>query len=422
MVKHFKGWMAICCLVCLLMGLLSACGGQKAEPVESTPEPTETTAPTETPEPTETPPTVTEEEQLFVSSLLAAMYGEDFSDTRQLVAEKIAAILLNVPDIEFAASSPTTAFLDYYEEDTGMSGTYYMVSGRDLEIASETIFGRRVSPDQVTALDERFIYLFSDDACGRSIGVGHGENFAVEISDIRYSGDQIEVFYSIYSTNPYKPDAVPTDAVYYIAVFERNDSQSAYPFRILSNRQEGDTRSAEQLAVTKAYEQLMEYGLVMDGQDSFGILTRLKNCSFLTGDTDPYMDTLVADCYLLNLDSDVDPEMVVECGQAEVTSIILDYADGGFRKTSAYGSFARRTNGGYYIISPIVGASDEGQDLYRINPATLEAELEERQLASLGNYSFWAFSDEFSVPPAVPKNESKTILVEDAVDAYYAHG
>ncbi len=413
-------------LTVFLLGSLTGCSLLFSQKPDSRPEPVdppETSTAPEVEPPTEddsvTEP-LTEEEQLFISSLLAAADGEYFADTANLVDEKIAQILLNVPDIEFAASSPAKSFLDYEEETGDGGGTYYMVSDSDLEEASAVVFGRKVSAKQITALGfNPFVYRFGSNTCGRVIGNGHGGNFAVDIKDVRFTNGGVEVSYSMYDTNPYDPDREPENVVDYVAQFRRNDGQTKYPFRIISNLFKGESRSQEEIAVTKAYEQLMDFGLVSDRNDGSTIVMKLIECSFLRGFVEDDLYYPVADCYLLNLDRDPEPELIVESGQAETASYILDYSYGGFDVTMSLGHPLQKNDGGYYTVQAIPGDTDEGQIFYRIDPETLESEVAEKQSFSKGNYTYWTELDEYSRLTAVPTNEYRYFLIEDAVAAYY---
>ena len=201
-------------------------------------------------------------------------------------------------------------------------------------------------------------------------------------------------------------------------MFERTADQSKFPFRIVSNLRQGEMRSAEVIAVEKAFEQLMEYSLVQDRIDGSWIVMKLAECSFLRGYTEDSFYYPVADCYLLNLDHDAEPELIVECGQVETASYILDYQQGGFHVTVAEGHPIQKSDGAYYTTVALPG-EDEGQILYHINPETLEPEFVEEQHFSLGNYTYWAESDAFHALTPVQKNEWQFILLNDAVRGYY---
>ena len=409
-------WTALCAALSLSLCLFSGCGRERHAPA-MTPIPTAVpAAPTAEPTSTPAPEPVTEAEEGFLRTLLASIAVgmdwagtgcEGFLDPADLAGESIGVILAESQQIGGFLFSNTPPFLP------AVSGSGYPLCIRDAELqeASKLIFGRSVSVPQITAMSDfremgTHTYFVENGEIGRVPYNGRGpEQEAVQLSNVQYSGDNVSVDCQIGSER-------------FHAELKRTGN-AKYPFQILSFLQQGASPDPTELSVRLAYAQLMRFSVIMTRVSGTQMYLDLAQSSLLNRYTPDDLYSPIMDCYLLNLDADAEPELIVECGQAETMSYLLNYNGYGFDVTASVGHPLQKYGGGYYTVQAIPGDGYEGQIYYQIDTATLRSSEAERQSTDQGNYTYWYSDPDYAELPRVATNDSRGFLVNDAVAAYY---
>ena len=404
------------CVLALGLSLLSGCGGTKNDSAPEQTAAAETAAPTVEPTVAPTPEPITEAEEGFLRTLLASIAVgmdwactgcEGFLDPADLAGESIGVILAESQQIGGFLYSNTPPFLP------ATSGSTYPLCIKDAELqeASKLIFGRSVSVQQITAMSDMRpmgynTYFAENGEIGRLPYNGRGpEPAAVQLSDVQYSGDMISLACQVGTSR-------------YHAELKRTGSEK-YPFQILSFLPQGVSPDPKELSVRLAYAQMMRFSVILFDVSGTQMYLELAQSSLLNGYTPDDLYSPIMDCYLLDLDADTEPELVVECGQAETMSYLLNYNGYGFDVTSSPGHPLQKYQGGYYTVQTIPGDGYEGQIYYQIDTSTLRSSEAERQSTDQGNYTFWYSDPDYAELPAVATNESRYFMVNDAVAAYY---